>query len=113
MIDPQNRGLDFDRLEKWVGLDPAQLADFFNAIAASAPMVAFAAERTSRAEAARVMRDLYGSRGPRGVKNEDLLTFVNERLQGENRSAISLSTVLRARKSQYPWWPRLSRSDKE
>lgn len=60
-------------------------------------------DHSSRANACRVLQDLYGLKGPDGVKNEDLLAFVNERLVAERRSQISIKTLLRARKDQYGW----------
>lgn len=62
-----------------------------------------ARDHSPRATAARVLRALYGSKGPDGVKNEDLLVFVNERLVTERRSQISIKTLLRARKDEYGW----------
>jgi hypothetical protein len=60
-------------------------------------------DRTVRAVARRILREMYGNRGPVGVKDPDLLVFVNERLVKERRSQISLSTLLRARKEEFGW----------
>ena len=68
-----------------------------------APLVTRTRDHSPRAVAGRVLRDLYGFKGPDGVKNDDLLVFVNERLVSERRSQISITTLLRARKDEYGW----------
>ena len=109
------RDLDEDGMKKWlvknaaiIDLNAKLLSERGSAINAAvseqiAPQKKTRAAHTSRAAAGAAMRAIYGDSGPDGVKNEDLLAFVNERLQKENRSVVSLTTALRARKTEYGW----------
>jgi hypothetical protein len=52
----------------------------------------------------RIMREIFGPEGPNGIINKCQLEMINKVLAERGRSEISLSTLQRARKAEYPLW---------
>jgi hypothetical protein len=70
----------------------------------------FEAKRRPRSDGTRstyvrqIMREIFGPEGPSGITNLRQLEKINEVLVERGRFPISLSTMQRARKIQYPLW---------